>query len=64
MSWPERFDAPRSVEIDSRRWHITFTITDRDGAVHRIRASADSYYTGNSGIAVFEVDENGKEVDT
>jgi hypothetical protein len=59
-----RFENPRSVQIDERRWDITITVVDDVGGVHRIRASADSYYTGNSGISVFEVDENGKDVAT
>lgn len=63
-AWPvRRFELPRSVEIEERRWYVDIRVTDADGTVHRVRASADSYYTDNSGIAVFEVDENGDEVD-
>lgn len=57
-----RFELPRSVELAEHRWHLDITVTDSDGTVHRVRASADSYHTDYSGIAVFEIDENGEEV--
>ena len=44
------FESPKSVRINVRRWDVTVTIIDGEGAEHIFIASADAAFTERNGI--------------